>query len=126
MRLPALSTIGTDGLVEPGSGYKQLATHPSAGHRASDRRDPKRIGFTLGIGESSGREAGASAARRAPTIRRRQLMIHERPIVAARFHDRPKDSGIGRICAQSECATVLSRYNPETVCGVHTETNTEG
>jgi len=31
--------------------------------------------------------------------------------------------GLGRVCAEGECATRLSRYNGENVCGVHAETN---
>ncbi len=53
-------------------------------------------------------------------------MMHERPIVASRYQDRPKESGIGRICGQPGCETILSRYNPNPVCGVHTETTHVG
>ena len=49
-------------------------------------------------------------------------MRNEQPIVAVRLQDRPKESGIGRICEQPACETILSRYNPGTVCAAHTET----
>lgn len=31
----------------------------------------------------------------------------------------PETYGKGRICAEDDCDTVLSRYNPDDVCGTH-------
>lgn len=38
---------------------------------------------------------------------------------------RPSRSfGVGRVCAEDECYTVLSRYNPKSKCSVHQQRET--
>src|SRR4051794_23899503 len=81
------------------------------------------------MGDLPGRRArrlSAQTNRRFDQEKKGQLKRNEQPIVAVRLQDRPKESGSGRICEQPACETILSRYNPGTVCGVHTETGQVG
>jgi len=53
-------------------------------------------------------------------------MVQERTIEATRARDRPKAFGVGRICAEPGCETLLSRYNPDTLCSLHADEDDVG